>query len=178
MKKVFKYVAIGVISIAGFLGLNHLMLNVNNSLVSKVDGGNNLSLLKEIKEGDKSLTFAVESNIEERNRNSWDDGLRLEIDLYEKKFLEYKHLYGDANDVEVTKDGISINKFSLKDGSKNYIYGYIKNPEIKAVEIGKGEEKEEAEIIGYYGHRFWFAENKFGNDVEVTRSLGSNVLSK
>lgn len=174
MKRVFKYVVVGTIAIAGFLGLNHLMLNVNNSLVSKVDGKNNLSLLKEIKDDDKSLTFAVESNIEGRNKNSWDDGLRLEIDVYEKDFFAYKHLYGDANDVEVMQDGISINKFSLKDGSKNYIYGYIKNPEIKTVLIGKGEKKQETEVIGYYGHRFWFAENNFGDDVEVTSIMNND----
>lgn len=178
MKRVFKYVAIGTISVVGLLGLNYSMLQPVNNLNSKVDGNNTMSLLKEIKTEHGAITFSVESNIYEYNKNSWDDGIRIEADYFKKGFLDYKHSYGDAENVKVIDNNISINNFQTKDKSKSYFYGYISNPEIKEIALINGDKKEIAEIIGYYGHRFWVGENKLGEGtkVQLTMNDGSSIV--
>lgn len=178
MKRVFKYVAIGIISVVGLLGLNYSMLQPINSLNSKVDGNNSMSLLKDIKTEQGAITFSVENNIYEYNKNSWDDGIRMEVDYFKKGFLDYKHDYGDAENVKVIDNNISVNNFQTKDKSKSYFYGYISNPEIKEIALINDDKKEMAEIIGYYGHRFWVGENKLGEGakVQVTMNNGSSII--
>ncbi|MGL5616278.1 MAG: hypothetical protein ACRDD2_08630, partial [Sarcina sp.] len=173
MKKIFKGIVIVGATVAGLAVINSLMLNVNNSLTSKVNKDTTLTLLEKVEVEGGELTFAVESNVLKREGNSWDDGVTLEIDYYEKTFSDFNHIEGDFKTKilktveEGKKSELTVDKYLFDKEGKEYLYGIVENPEIEKVFISKDGQDEEAKIIPYYNQKFWFKENTLGESAKI-----------
>lgn len=152
IKKIF-IVPIGIIiSICILLLINNYSLNVGNYLTSKINSNDTLSILKEFKNKDYTLTFSAETNYEGNQKNT----VNLEIDVFKKNFLNYKHIAGDSITVPTDEKDISINKYIDQENNQTYFYGIFNESLIKEIYFqSNNNEIFKAEIIPFKSNKFW-----------------------
>lgn len=152
IKKVSVILISLVILVGVLLLINNYSLNINNYLTSKINANDTLTILREYKYKDYSVTFSVETNYIDNQKNT----VNLEIDVFKKKFLNYEHIAGDSITLPINEKEISINKYIDQQNNQIYFYGIFNEHLIKEIYFqNNNNEKFNAEIISFKSNKFW-----------------------